>query len=73
MFLKPGVHLNLKFIDDVYDLSRGSNQWSGAYAVRDNIFSRRGVDHGAMIEISPNSARLPLGYRVIEDSNPVEL
>ncbi len=59
LFLHRKVCRKLNFIDGVYDLSRGDDRTTGAFAVLDNIFSRRGVDHGALVEVIDSKANRP--------------
>jgi hypothetical protein len=77
MFLPKTVYDSIKFIDGVYDISRmcaeEDSALLGCIAVRDTIFMRRGVDHGALVEVLAHTTNHEKGYQAIEDSNPVGL
>jgi hypothetical protein len=78
LFLTAEVYAGLAFIDGVYDLGRGElsdsiPELTGALAIRDLIFMRRGQDHGALVEIHASTSDHPDGYAAIEDANPAEM
>jgi hypothetical protein len=77
LFLPRIVYEEIKFVDGVYDLSKiaGGDQQElrDCIAVRDTIFMRRGVDHGAVVEITQDLSKNPHGHKSIEDSSPVEM
>jgi hypothetical protein len=77
IFLPSEVYATIKFIDGVYDLSKiaGGEQpeLRGCIAVHDTIFMRRGVDHGALVEVTTDTTKNPQGYAAIEDHNQLEM
>jgi hypothetical protein len=73
VFLKREVFEGLKFVDGIYDLARNELAPPGTFATVDNIFSRRGVDYGGIVEIMPDKSKHFLGYKAIEDKDPVAL
>jgi RNA recognition motif-containing protein len=73
IFLEVEVFQKLKFVDGVYDLARNDLAPPGTFATVDRIFSRRGVDHGGVVEIMPDKSKHFLGYKAIEDKDPVAM
>lgn len=77
VFITKQVYDGIKFIDGVYDLSKiaggGEPELQHCVAIRDMIFMRRGVDHGALVEIAADTTKHTLGYHAIEGDSQVDM
>ncbi len=73
VFIPAECYKTLKFIDDVYDFGRSESIQRNCFAIRDHIFARRGIDHGALVEIAPTTAHHPLGLHSIEDPDLIAM
>ena len=73
VFISAECYKTLKFIDDIYDFGRSENIQANCFAVRDHIVARRGIDHGALVEIVPTSDYHPLGVHSIEDRDHIAM
>ena len=73
LFLSPQVYSTLNFIDGVYDFARSDLFAPNTLAYEDRIFSRRGIDHGAIVELATDKTHHPMGYHSIEDTSQVEM